>query len=84
MDENYILEMLDDRKQAMKNNMTLNEIYDAISNMHNSIYNLRKNNEVTFNTFEEISKVCKEMELIVRYAIFNESSIDKFFPEGRQ
>lgn len=68
----------------MNNKMNINDIYDAVSDIHNSIYNLRKNDEITFEDYMNISDICSQMERAVRYAIFNKSAIDKFCSENRK
>lgn len=65
----------------MNNKMTINEIYNVVADIHNSIYNLRKNEKITFEDYENISDVCTQMERSIRYAISNNIALDKFFAE---
>jgi len=65
----------------MNNKMNINDIYDAVADIHNSIYNLRKKDEITFEDYMNISDICSQMEKAVRYAIFNKSAIEKFSAE---
>lgn len=62
----------------MNNKMTINNIYDAVSDIHNSIYNLRKNDKITFDDYMNIADICSQMERAVRYAISNNIALEKF------
>lgn len=65
----------------MNNKMNINDIHDAVADIHNSIYNLRKNDKITFEDYMNISDICTQMERAVRYAISNNLAIEKFFAE---
>lgn len=67
----------------MNNKMNINDIYDAVADIHNSIYNLRKNDKVTFEDYMIISDICSQMERAVRYAISNNIALEKFYAEKK-
>lgn len=61
------------------NKMSLNEIYEIIPDIANSLYNLRKNGEIPFTNYEALTKINKEMERAVRYTISDVIAIEQFF-----
>lgn len=68
----------------MNNKMNINDIYDAVADIHNSIYNLRKNDKVTFEDYMVIADICSQMERAVRYAISNNLEIERFFQKEKE
>lgn len=84
MDKNYRLETADDVLHSTKittdNHMTLDEIYQVIADIGNSIYNLRKYNKITFEHYDQLKKQHLEFERVVRFTIFDTITLNRYMP----